>query len=349
MKTLGTMIVGAACLGAASAASADFYTLPVGEGWIEGISNDGVGSGADGFGDQYWMWTVEDGPMQIGGTSPGNGIGGQGKISDDGSRISGTYLNPKSGVHEFSYYDVALEAWVPLSGIGDACSQEMSSGWSISGDGSTVVGLGWLGCGDAHATIWKEGMGPSDLGSTVADRSSRANGVDQDGNVVVGWQDSSGGFRQGAVWVDGVQELIFDNGGDPVSEAFAVSADGQWVTGFRIGPFFGPPPDAYRYNTVTNVYEDIPNLASGGQSRIAGTAVSSDGSTIFAGTWPLGPATFGTAIIWREGIGTMRFDDYLDSIGVEYPAGFEFNFVSAMSANGQWIAGWGRQGGGGTQ
>jgi hypothetical protein len=158
---------------------------------------------------------------------------------------------------------------------------------------------------------------------------------------VVGWQDGAG--RQGAAWVDGVQELIF-NGTDPAQEAFDVSADGQWVTGLGIGGFFDPGY-AYRYNTVTDVYEQLPNLAVGAERSMAGTGITDDGMTIVGGTWGLGPATFGNAFIWREGMGTIDFSDYLDELGIIYPPTFHFAFVSAISSDGQWIAGWGNDGG----
>ena len=331
-----------ACLALSPAALSDgtFYSVPVGQGLIDGISDNGVASGASGFGSEYFMWTAAGGSVQIGGVSPGNGIGGQGKISRDGTRISGTFLNDVSGLHEMSHYDVGAQAWTALGGIGDPCSQEISSGWAISGDGQNVAGLGWLSCADAHATQWQQGVGTFDLGSTVPNQSSRANGMDFDGSVVVGWQDGNG--RQGAVWVDGVQELIPNNQGE--GEAFTVSGDGQWVTGIAFtGP--GGTAQTYRYNTVTDVRETLPNLAVGGQSRMGGVAITDDGATIVGGTWGIGPATFGTAIVWQEGVGTVRLDDYLDGLGIDYPNGFNFALATGISSDGSWIAGWGNIGG----
>lgn len=330
--------VGAALL--VAPASADFWRIAPGSGYLaEGISDNGVVSGgANG----YFVWTDATGALPIGGTPPGNGVGGQGRISNDGTRISGTYLNPVSGANEAAYFDVNIGMWHPLGGIGGQSGTEISSGWSISGDGNYVVGLGWISAGGAHAIKGNLG-GMFDLGSTVAGRSTRANGVDLDGNVVVGWQDSDTGFRQGAVWVDGVQELIFKTNGNRASEAYAVTNDGTFVTGIDIGGFFGAG-FAYRYNTVTDTYEALPNLATGAQSRMAGIGITDDGAMIVGGTWGVGPATFGTGIIWREGIGTIRFKDYLDLMGVTYPTGYNFNFVSDVSSDGLWFTGWGGTG-----
>ena len=60
---------------------------------------------------------------------------------------------------------------------------------TTSADGKVVVGLAWNGCNFARAFRWEESTGMVDLGSTVAGRSSRANGVSGDGRVVVGWQE----------------------------------------------------------------------------------------------------------------------------------------------------------------
>ncbi|MCA9284089.1 MAG: hypothetical protein KDA22_02650 [Phycisphaerales bacterium] len=319
------------------ALASDFYTAPANAGLLEGISDNGVGAGSFGT-TEYFIWTVDGGMQLIGGTIPGNSVGGQGKISNDGLFVSGTSLNPDSGVNEMSRYDVTAGEWMLLGGIGDSCDSETSSGWAISGDGNSVVGLGWLGCADAHASQWTDGSGMADLGSTVVDQSSRANAANFDGSVVAGWQDGAG--RQGAVWVDGVQELIFKPAGGSAGEAYDVSGDGKWVTGLDIAGFFGVG-SAYRYNTETDMNESLPNLAVGGQSRMAGTGITDDGKTIVGGTWGLGPATFGTAIIWREGIGTMKISEYLDELGVAYPDGYNFAFASAISSDGSWIAGWG--------
>ncbi len=261
------------------ASLAEFWRIAPGSNRSEGISDDGtVSGGANG----YFVWTPDGGALDIGGTPPGNGVGGQGKISNDGTRVSGTYLNPASGFNEASYYDVGAGVWNPIGGIGGSSGTEISSGWGVSGDGNYVVGLGWLSGGGAHA-IKGDLSGVTDLGSTVPGRSSRANGVDLDGNVVVGWQDSETGFRQGAVWVDGVQELIVRPNGSGAQEAEAVSNDGQWVTGLS-GGFFGPPTDTYRYNTVTNTSEEVPNLAVGAGSAMFGVGITADGATVVGGT-----------------------------------------------------------------
>lgn len=331
----------------AGAASAQFWTA---SGILtEGISDNGVASGSANSAGHYFMWSGGGSVIDIGGVSPGNGVGGQGQISADGRYISGTTYNAAMGYHEMSRYDTTTGTWTGfgmIPGIGQQIDAEVSSGWGMSGDGRSVVGLGWttLGTADAHAMQWTEGVGVIDLGSNAIGQSSRANGVNYDGSVVAGWQDGSG--RQGAAWVNGVQELIFTNTGAASQEAQAVSGNGEWVVGIGIGGFVAPG-NAYRYNTISNVYEALPNLDVGAQRTMGAYDTNADGSVVVGGTWGFGPATLGNSFIWREGAGTMTIGDYLDSLGIAYEAGYTFNFCSGISSDGEWLTGWGRSATGG--
>lgn len=333
-------IVVAVCMLCGTVGAQSFFELS--DGLIDGISDNGVASGSTSSAGEYFRWTTDGGFQNIGGVSPGNGVGGEGEISRDGRYISGTTFNATEGYHEMSRYDSDTGQWTGyglIPGIGQQIDAEVSSGWGISGDGASVVGLGWTtqGTADTHAFQFTEGVGPIDLGSATVGNSARATAASHDASVVAGWQDGNG--RQGAVWVNGVQELIFDNGGNPALEAFDVSGDGQWVTGFGIGGFFAAG-ESYRYNTVTDTYETIPNLLVGGERNFAGAGITDDGKTIVGGTWGFGPATFGKAVIWQEGMGTMLMSDYLAAQGVSLPGNANLAFASSISSDGKWIAGW---------
>src|SRR5690606_30950528 len=132
-------------------------------------------------------------------------------ISNDGSKISGTVTNTDTNLNVMGLYDMATGVWSFLDGIGGQSDGSVASAWSISGDGSTVVGLGWVNAGTAHAIKWTDAEGTVDVGSTVPGRSSRANDASFDGSVIGGWQDADSGYRQGAIWEGGVQTLLFDN------------------------------------------------------------------------------------------------------------------------------------------
>lgn len=325
---------------AASAANAQQFWNLGQDRLSTSISNGGIVVGDNLATGNYFLWTAGAGTMNIGGRIAGDGVGGQATISHDGSVVGGTVFNGMSGTHEMGRYNVGAGVWTPLGGIGAVSDAETSSGWGISGDGSSIVGLGWVTPGSAHAVQWRAGTGMVDMGTTAAGRSSRANNTNYDGSVVVGWQDNDNG-RQGAVWVNGTQTLIVDNDGFAASEASTVSASGEWASGFQFGGFF-EPSELWRYNTVNNTYEGLGNLTDGGAAgTTAGSAMNADGTLIAGGTWGFGPAFFGTAIIWEEGVGVQRFSDYLTGRGVSYEDGYTFAFVTDMSSDGTWFTGWG--------
>ncbi len=306
---------------------------------VTGLSLDGsVAAGTNPS--EYFVWTESSGVTGIGGQVAGSGVGGQAKISDDGTRISGTTLNPASGQFEMSYYDTGANAWTPLGGIGEICpggpGDETSSGWGISNDGTSVVGLGWFEfCGPAHAIQWDESSGvTNDLGSTVVDRSSRANGTNMDGSVVVGWQDRMDGFRQGAVWDNGVQTTIETPGGDPTSEAQDVDAAGNFVVG--IGGF-ATADEAWRWSSSTGV-EQLGMLCDGCfQPRGFATSISNDGSVVvgFNREFPFGRTV---PWIWTEDTGMVDLNDYVASFGIALE-GFDLAQVLTVSGDGRTFGG----------
>lgn len=305
---------------------------------VSGLSADGLTAAGTNL-TTYFRWTASGGLVPIGGSAPGNGIGGQARISDDGSRICGSFLNPVSGANEMSLYTTSSGSWTPLGGIGGQSGTEISGGWGISGDGNTVVGLGWVNAGSAHAIRWKQGGATVDLGSTVPNRSTRANGANQNGNVIVGWQDSTTGFRQGAIWTSGVQTLLtLGIGGAQLGEAQDCSADGSVVVGTGV--------------SATNFagYKWTPGTGGVSLGKInatwrgAATAVSDDGSVIVGFERPFpGPATFGIGLIWVDGQGPFNLNTYLTNLGFNIPAGTTFALPLAISADGNTIAGLGRQ------
>lgn len=327
---------------AASVASADgtFHNLGVGL-TASGASNNGVVVGYGGAGAPYWIWTASGGLVTIGGVSPGNAVGGEGSISDDGDTVSFTVFNTVSGFHELATYDVSDGTTTTLGGIGGPCSTEISSAWGISGDGNSVVGLGWLTCSGAHATQWIDGTGTFDLGSTVPGRSSRANGVDFDGNVVVGWQDSSTGFRQGAIWVNGTQSIIkLGQTNTVLGEASDVSSDGTWVTGNGVS---ANSFQAWRWSAATGGINIGPAPTAGW--RGASVATNADGSRVLLFYRPFpGPATFGQGFIWTPEEGMVNLNTWVTSKGVVLPANTVLALPLDISADGNTIVGIARTG-----
>lgn len=323
------------CAAASSASASMFWNLGPGA-TPTSISDNGVVAGTHDFAGQYFYWTPGAGMTFIGGVLPHDGYGGQASISNDGTRIAGTNINPKTSLGEAAYYDIGGSGWTNLGGIGASVDSSLSSGWGISGNGQHVVGLGWTAEFSGHAIHWSQGTGMVDLGTTTPGSSTRANAVNNNGTVIAGWQDNDNG-RQGAVWVNGVQRLIFDDKGFGVSEAMAISDDGQWVTGVAYGSL-----SPYRYNTVTNAFQYLdPAAGDFFFPQGFGTAISDDGATIIGQVRDFGPPLGAPGYIWREGIGAMTMNAYFDSVGLVYEPGFLFSLPMAMSGDGMTFSGWG--------
>lgn len=306
--------------------------------WVNALSADGSVASGEQPG-SFFYWTAANGIKFIGGNTASSslGHGGDSDLSEDGTLLSGNSNPADSDLSEMSIYDIATDTWTALGSLGASSGVEASSSWGMSGNGKSIVGLGWVNGGTAHAIQWREGDSVKDLGSSIPGASTRANETDFDGNIVVGWQDLSDGFRQGAIWVDGVQRML-SYGGEPMSEAQDVTGDGKWVAG---DSSYATLDEAFRYNVETGEIDLLGKLRDDliFPSRVS-TGISDDGRTIIGAerdffTFP--PIAQGT--IWREGIGLTEFTQYARSMGVEVPDGVELSLPLAISADGRTIAG----------
>ena len=302
------------------------------------VSNDGnIVAGS--IGDSNFIWTQTEGLQIISTLTNGYPMAGRATVSGDGTKISATITNPDTSLNEMGLYDIATETWTLLGGLAGSSDGSKSSAWAISEDGNVIGGLGWVNAGTAHGILWNETDGITDIGSTVADRSTRINALSSDGNVAAGWQDGTSGYRQGAIWVDGEQTLIFDQDGIEVGEAGAISGDGQWVVG-------GNAFEAYRWNAEEGLHY-ISHPDSGMWFQGASTAISTNGSIIvgFYRPWP-GPAVLGEGFIWTEETGRVELNEYVTGLGID-DLGITFALPLGISADGTNIVGLGRTNSGG--
>jgi uncharacterized membrane protein len=261
---------------------------------------------------EHFMWTISNGLTLIGGVAP-NQYGGTTAINGVGTKIAGTRINPDTGLGELSSYDIASQTWTSHGSLGASSGNSSSSSWGISSDGQTIVGLGWINAGSAHAIKWTNPSGVEDLGSTVPGSSSRANAVNYDGSIIAGWQDSSTGFRQGAFWIDGNQTLIFHNNAEPASEVGVISDDGIWMGG---GGNYANDYQAYIWSEATGVLDIGP--APINEWRGATTGLSSNGDVVvgYYRPWPA-PATLGRGFYYTEEDGLLDLTNYASSLGID--------------------------------
>jgi hypothetical protein len=315
------------------ASAQSFYNL--GQGVTPTDANNGVVVGSDPA--TFFYWTAGSGRINVGGVPAGSNGAGTARISADGTRFSGTAVGA-SGMNEAGYYDIGASAWTTLGGIGGSSDGNVSSGWGITGNGQSVVGLGWEDAGTAYA-VKSSGTSLVSFGTTVPDRSTRANATNFDGSVVVGWQDNEEGFRQAAVWNNGVQTVLTNGAADMMlSEASDVDSAGKWVVG---AGGFATNDQAWRWSAETGTQALGTMNTPGFLVRGSSTAVSDTG-TVVGYERGFGPPTGGAGFIWTESMGMVNLNTYLDSLGIAYEAGFVFSLPLGISDDGMTIVGMGR-------
>ncbi len=313
-----------------------FMTALIPSAWAQGIfiplaPDSGVtGMSADGsvavgsyMSSGSFRWTEEAGVESLGGISHFT------DVSADGQYVSGKMYDLEGGWEVAALYHDDTD-WVNLGAVpgGLPCGNSLSSTHGISGDGSVVVGLGWLPdlC-KAHGFIWDDINGMQDLGS-LDGKNSRVDAISDDGRVAVGWDERQDGFWRAAKWVDGVESLI-DPGG-PTGWALNVNSDGSVIVGGYGG----------ENNTQAWIW------TTGGGLRLLGSIgggtahardMSDDGSIVVGHIEPFPTRAF----IWTEETGMVYFDQYLTAQGVTGFEGWLLQSVSAISDDGTIFGGYG--------
>jgi probable HAF family extracellular repeat protein len=278
----------------------------------------------------YWMPTT--GVISLGGD-------GAVESSRDGRTIVGNAFDARK-IRQAAIWQRAAE-WRLLGSIAPnaaPCDNLLSSSFGTSADGKVIVGLAWNGCSIARAFRWEESTGMVDLGSTVAGRSSRANGISGDGKVVLGWQEHSTGPRQGARWVNGQQELFAGPDGF-VGEAQGANSDGSIVVGQTCRFTGGLDQSAWIWTAREGVQcMPVPRPRLSGAIGIM-FSTSEDGRVIG------GAHSFGLeseAVLWIDR-SSVYLKDYLKAHGV--PTAFDgwinTGFITGVSPDGRILVGYG--------
>jgi probable HAF family extracellular repeat protein len=285
-----------------------------------------VGATFDGEG-FYWM--PSSGVVRIGGT-------GVNAVSRDGRTILGRALDA-TGIENAAIWLGGTD-WRLLGSVRpDAlpCDALLSGAYGASDDGRVVVGLAWDGCKIARAFRWEESTGMVDLGTTVANQSSRANNISGDGRVVIGWQENDFGFRQGARWVDGRQEL-FEGPNGIVGEAFGANTDGSIIVGGDCHPV---AQAAWVWKADTGVTCYPPPQQIPGLHQVLAFGTSDDGRVVG------GAQSFGLdsiSVLWIDGE-PHYLKDYLREKGVTdaFEGWLNTGFITAVSPDGRMLVGYG--------
>jgi hypothetical protein len=165
---------------------------------------------------------------------------------------------------------------------------------------------------------------------------TRGNDVSDDGGVVVGWNDDYVGWRQGAVWVRNAQgvyvETLMAAGTVKMSEAGAVSGNGQWVYG--IGRAGYANSNVWRWSQATGVQPLGTSPVPGAVGY--GVAANYDGSRVLCFFGMLGS---NGSYMWTQQDGFVSIATLAQQAGVTIPDGWSLSLVLGMSEDGKTIVG----------
>lgn len=299
----------------------------------EAVGLAGLSSGSFATSTGAFSWTPSGGLVNL---IPSQTQARATAISSDGSTICG-------------YYDLSAQvAWFKnSSGL-----TTLSSGtnrlraFGLSSNGSVIVGDSIpSGAGTTVAFRWTSGGGVVSLGGLATANISTATGVSGDGSTVCGTStNSTTGFSNGAeflawVWTasGGMVQLALLGPSDG-SAAQGISQDGSTIVGldYTFGGFADPVPVYWDASTGAITQIGSYSLANNQGSY----AVNSNGSVIVGGDFLAGFQTENAAFIWTPSAGLQSLSSYCTSGGINM-TGITLYRASAISADGQWIAGQG--------
>jgi probable HAF family extracellular repeat protein len=259
-------------------------------------------------------------------------------VSADGSTIVSTVADA-TGIFGAARWTDQRGVWQNLGGLPGQSSPDgtqISTGWGVSGDGSTVVGLGWHTNYRAEGFQWAEATGMMGLGQPAANRSSRASAISADGSTVVGFSEHpSFGYRRPVRWINGGEpDLVL--GADMVGEALAANSDGSVLVG--AASLTGNGNHGFLYSDTTGVLDlGIIGDDPFGLAQSVANGVS-DNNTVVG--W-VGDIFYGApqGFVWTPEGGMVFVNDYLAAHGVTVPDEWYITGVTAISADGKTIGG----------
>ena len=347
------LALGLALLAPPARAAATFEYLFDG-GYPLRVSNDGsivVGNDASG-GFVPFRWTQAGGFVSLGRPQYVGG-GGMPGMSADGSKVASSI-----GSLDSSYTTQGLwtqgsgwtELMPPIPPDGGISDGSYGNVYSMSGDGNTVVGLYWRhGFGSAHASKWTQATGVVDLGGQVTNHSSRANDVNFDGSVIVGWLETNEGPWRPAAWANGTCTLLttYDASVNTGSgEARVVSRDGNVIAGMAIDPATQQTSVAM-WKRTAGVFgpTQYVGFIDGSEPRYGKTipyGVSDDGKIIVGYATYAGDPFDVTGFVWTQQTGVVDAITWLGNNGVFVDPNFQIKQFSAITPDGTQIFGFGQ-------
>lgn len=278
-----------------------------------------------------FRWTLEGGMAPLGVANPFVAGTAASRVSADGSVIVGT-----SGFSLDGNYEPRNGAFWTDANTTRAAAHAVEQAYfinDVSRDGGTLIGTTRVQGVPFpilnQAFVWEHQTGSlTELGTLPGGSYSQGLAASGDGTIIVGSGDSDAGFIQAWRWTEngGMQTLPGISDSAP-SEAFDISADGHTIVGVTDNSVF-------RWNDSQGVTM-IPSPAN--SFVLPGMDIRADGEML-VGTFNLEDGSF-QPFIWSEELGTRELSMFLtDDMGIDL-AGYTLLTASAISDDGQTIAG----------
>jgi hypothetical protein len=334
---------------------------------VSGVSDNGQKiAGVYGtFQSPFWVWDKKEGASVIGGSGYLAAISGNGRVVG-GSLAVDVDTPDGPTTQERAALWSKERGWLSIADTRlEGCGQFHSNVYDLSRDGSTAVGLAWIDCANAYAFKWSAKTGTTLLpkvsenaqcddgagGTYACERSSRANVVSGDGNIVAGWEESREGYRLGAVWQGNKETLLRDPAGGNifgggVGEVMGMNNAGTIAVGMGAGETW---KDAYKWTPTTGVtslgrypgqvcYFDWWTFQDVCEDRETVAYSVSDDGKVITGASRLLLAGIDDAAIYTPAMGWMLLADFLQRQGV-LEASRWLLLGANVSADGKTLAG----------
>ncbi len=274
-----------------------------------------------------YFWSASTGIIQTAGSVYG--------ISNTGM-ASGTYSNGLlqyngNNVETAGTWDPIANQWTFL-GMNPAVplvfSTDYNSGWDMSADGNSIVGMQWYPGYDVSAFKWTQSGGYNMIGAGVG-LGSRASGISANGNVVYGWAEFPSASRTPVIWYNGQTYLI--NSAE-FGEGYGASTSGNYVTG-DVGNngFLWTPQNTTLFSNTLVTGDMMP------------TTVLNNGTVMgyITTAWP--PVPTARLAFVRDTLGNMTtFNDYAEARGLENAQQWTFYSINDAAGNDNKLIGAGK-------
>lgn len=335
------VIEGADIIGLGDLSGGAFFSKPV------AMTSDAsvvIGTSETADGTKYFRWTAGSGMSEFSVPIPAPYTEFDiSAIADDGTTVAGNFrrLSPENpnSLHEEEAFRWTISGGLELFGHLPNSYNKIDYVSGISRDGSIVVGgaNNELGLTDPFVWTAQDGLQSIITGSDPDYYFATPNGVSGDGSTIVGRYrrqsvSGSAAFRWSA---DSGFELLGEN----ADIASAVNNDGSVIAGRGGFPF--PLRDIYKWTEDDGVVPfELSDIALARISRAESIlAISDDGSRLVGD----GENIFGNevAAIWEGDEGGLTLDYILSQNGVDLTGWSELTRASHISADGEYILGYG--------